>query len=148
MSIYLDAIVLVALFTDDPFTDHAATVLASKAYAVIVSDFAVLEFSSVVARFVRMRSITEEQARTVLLDFDSWSERACQRVGTNGEIISRAEAFVRRRDTSVRAADAKAQIEVIEQPNIILGSGAIHLPGARPQLARSPAPKRSVCSCT
>ena len=106
MSIYLDASVIVALFTDDPFTDRAATVLASKADAVIVSDFAALEFSSVVARFVRMRSITEEQARTVLLDFDSWSERACQRVGTNGEIISRAEAFVRRRDTSLRAADA------------------------------------------
>jgi uncharacterized protein len=106
LSIYLDASVIVALFTDDPFTDRATTVLASKADAVIVSDFAALEFSSVVARFVRMRSITEEQARTVLLNFDSWSERACQRVATNGEIISRAEALVRRRDTSLRTADA------------------------------------------
>jgi len=106
LSIYLDASVIVALFTDDPFTDRATTVLASKADAVIVSDFAALEFSSVVARFVRMRSITEEQARIVLVNFDSWSERTCQRIATNGEIISRAEALVRRRDTSLRTADA------------------------------------------
>ena len=106
VSIYLDASVIVALFTEDYFTDRAATLLASKADAVIISDFAAVEFSSVIARFVRGRSITEEQARTVLADFDSWSERACQRVTTDGAIISRAETFLRRMDTPLRTADA------------------------------------------
>ena len=106
VSIYVDASVIVALFTEDYFTDRAATLLASEADAVIVSDFAAIEFSSVIARFVRMRSITDEQARAVLADFDSWSERACQRVATDGAIISRAETFLRRMDTPLRTADA------------------------------------------
>jgi len=106
VSIYLDASVIVALFTEDHFTDRATTLLASKADAVIVSDFAAVEFSSVIARFVRTRSITEEQARTVLSDFDNWSERASQRVTTDGAIISRAETFLRRLDTPLRTADA------------------------------------------
>ena len=106
MSIYLDASVLVALFTEDHFTDRATTLLASKADAVIVSDFAALEFSSVIARFVRTRSLTKEQARTVLANFDSWSEATCQRVVTDGKAISRADAFLRRMDMTLRAADA------------------------------------------
>jgi len=106
VSIYLDASVIVALFTEDHFTDRATTLLASKADAVIVSDFAGLEFSSVIARFVRTRSINEEQARAVLSDFDNWSKTACQRVVTQGSAISRADAFLRRRETTLRTADA------------------------------------------
>lgn len=106
VSIYLDASVIVALFTEDYFTDHATTLLASNADVVIVSDFAAVEFSSVIARFVRTRSITEEQARAVLSDFDSWSERTCQRVTTDGAVVSRAEKFLRRMDTPLRTADA------------------------------------------
>jgi predicted nucleic acid-binding protein len=106
VSIYLDASVIVALFTKDYFTDRATSLLASKADVVIVSDFAAVEFSSVIARFVRTRSVTVEQARAVLSDFDSWSERACQRVATDGAVISRAEVFLRRMDTPLRTADA------------------------------------------
>lgn len=106
VSIYLDASVIVALFTEDHFTDRATALLASSASAVIVSDFAALEFSSVIARFVRTRSFSAEQARAVLSNFDAWSERACQRVVTDGAVISRAEAFLRRMDTPLRTADA------------------------------------------
>jgi predicted nucleic acid-binding protein len=106
VSIYLDASVIVALFTEDHFTDRATNTLASKNDTVIISDFAAVEFSAVIARNVRTQSITVEQARNVLSAFDDWSGRVCRRVETDGKIIAKAEAFLRRLDLTLRAPDA------------------------------------------
>lgn len=106
MSIYLDASVLVALFTEDLFTAKAVEVLASQDETVIISDFAAAEFSSVIARHTRTRSITVDQAQAAFSAFDDWSARVCERLETDGAAISRAEAFLRRLDTPLRAPDA------------------------------------------
>jgi predicted nucleic acid-binding protein len=106
VSVYLDASVIVALFTEDHFTAQATEILASNGEGVIVSDFAAAEFSSVIARHTRTRSITIDQARAALSAFDDWSARLCERVETDGTIISQAEAFLRRMDTPLRAPDA------------------------------------------
>lgn len=106
MSIYLDASVIVALFTEDHFTARATEFLASEGESVIVSDFAAAEFSSVIARYVRMQSITLDQARTALSHFDDWTARACERLATDGDIISQAEALLRRMDLPLRTPDA------------------------------------------
>ena len=57
MSVYLDASVLVALFTNDPLTVRAETFLRANPLVLIVSDFAAAEFSSVIARHVRAKDI-------------------------------------------------------------------------------------------
>jgi len=89
-----------------PFYQSRDDVAGVQTETVIVSDFAALEFSSVIARFVRTRSLTKEQARVVLADFDDWSETACQRVVAERTAILRADAFLRRMDMTLRAADA------------------------------------------
>jgi predicted nucleic acid-binding protein len=58
VSVYLDASVLVALFTNDPLTARAETFLRANPLVLIISDFTAAEFSSVIARHVRTRDIS------------------------------------------------------------------------------------------
>ena len=58
MSVYLDASILVALFTSDALTARADNFLRKNPSVLIVSDFAAAEFSSVIARQVRTKDIT------------------------------------------------------------------------------------------
>ena len=60
MSVYVDASVLVALFTDDALAIRADGFLRTRSPVVIVSDFAAAEFASAIARHVRMRAIRSD----------------------------------------------------------------------------------------
>ena len=66
MNVYLDASVLVALFTRDAFTQRANDFLDAELPILVVSDFAAAEFASAVARMTRTREITLDEARIVL----------------------------------------------------------------------------------
>ena len=74
MSLYLDASVLVALFTDDPFTRRADSFLRENASVLMVSDFAAAEFASALGRHVRTKEIKQREARIALATFDAWTE--------------------------------------------------------------------------
>jgi predicted nucleic acid-binding protein len=76
VNVYLDASVLVALFTDDPFTPRADSFLRANALVLIVSDFAAAEFASVIARHVRTTDITPDNARIAFSTFDGMIARA------------------------------------------------------------------------
>lgn len=106
MSVYLDASVIVALFTENHFTSRADAFLEKAANTVVISDFAAAEFASVVARQVRTRDITAQTARDAFSSFDSWTSRAAQRVETGAIDIRAADAFLRRLDLTLRTADA------------------------------------------
>lgn len=106
MSVYLDASVLIALFTDDPFTSRADTFLRANSSVLIVSDFAAAEFASVIARHVRTADITPDDARIVFSTFDAWTARATQCAGTTAADVAVAEAFLRRLDLTLRTPDA------------------------------------------
>jgi uncharacterized protein len=106
VSVYLDASILVALFTDDPFTARADNFLRTNALVLIVSDFAAAEFASVIARHVRTKEITPHDARIAFSIFDTWTARATQRVQIGAADITAAEAFLRRLDISLRTPDA------------------------------------------
>jgi uncharacterized protein len=106
VSVYLDASVLVALFTDDPFTARADSFLRANALVLILSDFAAAEFASVIARHVRTRDITRDDARIAFSTFDVWTARATQRVQISAADVTAAEAFLRRLDFSLRTPDA------------------------------------------
>lgn len=106
MSVYLDASVLVALFTDDVFTEKADAFLRAHPSRIVVADFAAAEFASSVARKVRMRRLPASDARRVLSTFDAWTFRAAERVEVAPVDIAAATAFLRRLDLTLRTADA------------------------------------------
>ena len=106
MSLYLDASVLVALFTEDPFASQADRFLRESASVVVVSDFAVAEFASVIGRHFRKKNITQREARIAFATFDSWAARVAQRVEIAAADVKAAEAFLRRLDLTLRAPDA------------------------------------------
>ena len=106
MSVYLDASVLVALFTEDAFTYRADAFCRTNAPILVVSDFAAAEFAAVVARHVRTRDIIAEDARAVFSTFDVWAARATQRIEIQPEDVALAAAFLRRLDLTLRTPDS------------------------------------------
>jgi predicted nucleic acid-binding protein len=106
VSLYLDASLLVALFTNDPFTRRADGFLRSNVPALIVSDFAAAEFASAIARRVRTGEIAGAEARVAFAAFDAWTARACQRAEAGSADIAVAAAFLRQLDLALRTPDA------------------------------------------
>ena len=106
MSVYLDASILVALFTSDALTARADTFLRKNPSVLIVSDFAAAEFSSVITRHVRTKDITKDNARLVFSNFDTWTARTTQRAPIGTADIIAAEVLLRRFDLALRTPDA------------------------------------------
>ncbi len=106
MTVYLDASVLVALFTNDTLTARAETFLRANPLVLIISDFAAAEFSSVIARHVRTKDITKDDARTAFSNLDTWIARTAQRALISTPDIITAQDHLRRLDLNLRTADA------------------------------------------
>lgn len=106
MSVYVDASVLVALFTPDVRSARADAFLRTRAPILLVSDFAAAEFASAVARLVRMRHLEAEAARRAFAAFDAWIARAAERTLATSADITAAAAFLRRLDLPLRTPDA------------------------------------------
>lgn len=106
MSLYLDASVLVALFLIDPASARAAAFLASHPAIILVSDFGAAEFSSALARRVRMRDLTREDGLLALEHFDTWMSRAAGRREITTADIGAADQMLRRLDVNLRTPDA------------------------------------------
>jgi uncharacterized protein len=106
VSVYLDASVLVALFTTDPHSVRADSFLQSYVVMPIVSDFASAEFASAVARRVRTRDLTRSEARAAFLSFDAWTAQATRRVQVGSGDVTTAEMFLRQLDLTLQTPDA------------------------------------------
>jgi predicted nucleic acid-binding protein len=104
--VYLDASVLVALLTNDPFTARAEAFIRANTPVLIVSDFASAEFASAIARRVRTGEITLDDGRIVFSTFDAWTARAARREQTKAADVAATAAFLRRFDLNLRTADA------------------------------------------
>ena len=103
---YLDASVLVALFTDDALSGKADSLLRSMTAVVVVSDFAAAEFASAVAKKVRTGEMIGPEARAAFADFDAWRARSAALTETRTADITAAAGFLRRLDLSLRTPDA------------------------------------------
>jgi predicted nucleic acid-binding protein len=103
---YLDASILVALFTNDALTARADAFLRTHQPILLVSDFAAAELASAVSRRVRMAELTAGEAQIVFSNFDAWIARAAQLVETCAADVKAAEAFLRRLDLTLRTPDA------------------------------------------
>jgi uncharacterized protein len=106
VSVYLDASVLVALFTEDPFTSRAESFLRNSESIVAISDFAAAEFASAIARQVRTRDMTRREARVAFSGMDSWTAHVARHVEIGPPDVKTAEALLRRLDLWLRAPDA------------------------------------------
>jgi uncharacterized protein len=104
--LYLDANILVALLTPEPLSERAVDFLQNTPERLIVSDFAAAEFASAVARRVRTREITIEDARRDLADFDVWVARSTERTDLDPGDIGAATAYLRRLDLTLLTPDA------------------------------------------
>ena len=106
MKVYLDASVLVALFTKDALALRADTLLRTHEPMVIVGDFAAAEFAPAAARRVRMGEIAEASARGLFATFDAWTARVARRADTTAADVVAAAANLRRLDLTLRTPDA------------------------------------------
>jgi hypothetical protein len=106
VSCYLDASVLVALLTAEPFSELADAFVLANPDPLLVSDFAEAEFASAIARRVRTRESTLFDARKDLSEFDIWIARSAHRVEIGPADVVVATTFLRRLDLTLRTPDA------------------------------------------
>jgi predicted nucleic acid-binding protein len=106
VSLYADTSLLVPLIARDAFNDRAEQFLDEARPALLISDFAAVEFASALALRVRTNEMTAEIARVAFAAFDAWAARFGPRLETTTGDVARAETFVRRLDLNLRAPDA------------------------------------------
>lgn len=107
MRAYLDASILVSLFTDDALTHRAETFFEIRSpMAFVVSDFASAEFVSAIARRVRTRDLDAVKARAAFGTFDEWSRSFAERIETMAADVAAADGFLRCLDLTLRTPDA------------------------------------------
>ncbi len=106
VSVYFDASVLVSLFANDALTARAEAYLRVNPSAPVISDFAATEFLSAIARRVRMRILSANEAQAVFSTFDQWAATKATRERTTSADIESAVGILRRLDLALRAPDA------------------------------------------
>lgn len=105
MSVYLDASVVVPLFLTDVFSRSAANLISVQPI-LIVSNWTIVEVSSVIALQTRVGAITTDEAQTMFAALDQWRSTVTNSVENDVTDFLAATQFVRQIDLSLRAADA------------------------------------------
>lgn len=106
MSYYLDTNIIVALFGAEPATAAVLRWLTGASNAILVSDFAAVEFAAVLSREVRTGAVTADHARVVLTRFDTWRLQGASLVAAGPADMQLAETLARDFATKLQAPDA------------------------------------------
>ncbi len=104
--VYLDANVIIGLFTVDPLSALAQNIVSIVPLLVFVSDLALAECASVLARRVRMSELTKEEAQQALIELDEWTVQFTNLTAIQPSDIADAARFIRRLDLNLRLQDA------------------------------------------
>lgn len=104
MTLYLDASALLPLFIEDARTQDAHEHLRGN--VLVISDFAIAEFSSGVAHRCRVGKINDSGAAAVFAALDAWTMNTARRESLTAGDIGLAISLVRRLDLGLRAPDA------------------------------------------
>ena len=107
MRFYLDADILVALLTPEPLSERALDFVRANRAGLIISDFAAAEFVSAIARRVRTRETTIEDARRDIADFEAWAARSAEQTTLGAGDVAVATAYLRRLDLTLLAPGAR-----------------------------------------
>ena len=121
MSAYLDTSVLVSLLANDVFSARADTFFRRRPSVLFVSDFCCTEFSAVVGKQVRTKSLTSRRAQALFADLDNFRRRIGIEIETLADDVRTAESFLRRLDLSLRAPDA-IHIAIAQRANAELAT--------------------------
>ena len=106
MRVYLDASFLVALLRTEQATAQALRFAGGSIDDLIVSDFAVGEAASAIARLVRMQEIDDIAGLRLLASLDEWTAASVDLVATLDSDIRHAAQLVRRFELRLRMPDA------------------------------------------
>lgn len=106
MILYLDTSAIIPLLTNDPLSERARALLVAGREELIVSDLGAAEYSSAMARLVRISAITPDEARIYCETFDQWQDHAARCIGVEQADFRAATQFIRRLDLPLRAPDA------------------------------------------
>ena len=106
MSFYLDANIVVALLTPEPFSTRVDSFLRAHPDVLIVSDFGAAEYVSAISRRVRMGDIAPGNGQTALTILDSWLSRSASRIEIRPTDVALADSFLRRLDLTLLTPDA------------------------------------------
>jgi predicted nucleic acid-binding protein len=106
MNVCFDASALVSLFVGDAFGERCETYIETYGPNILVSDFAVVEFSSAINKLVRMEMLPASTAQGVFLDFEEWRRRAVTQVSLESRDLAAADGYLRRLDLNLRTGDA------------------------------------------
>lgn len=105
--IYLDTSFLTPLFRAEPASTQVAGCIAKlPADKLVISQWTRVEFASVIAREVRMRTLNETQAQTLLAAFDALAESSLHIWLPTAADFQLAHDFVANFSTGLRAPDA------------------------------------------
>jgi len=105
--IYLDTSFLTPLFRSEPVTDQIANFLAAQPPGTLaISHWTRVEFASVVAREVRMKSITAVVARKLIEEFDALTHDSLHVLIPAAADFELARGFVTEFATQLRGPDA------------------------------------------
>jgi predicted nucleic acid-binding protein len=106
VSLYLDTSVIIPLILPDVLVGRAELFRATVRDVLIVSDYAGVEFSSVVGRRIRSRELSDTDGAKALEVFDLWRNRRARRAQIDPNDIARAETCVRTFELMLRGPDA------------------------------------------
>jgi uncharacterized protein len=106
LRVYLDASFLVALLRNEQASAQALRFAGDSTDDLIVSDFAIGEAASAVARLVRMQEVDEVAGLRLLASLDEWTAASVDLVATLDSDIRHAAQLVRRFELHLRMPDA------------------------------------------
>jgi predicted nucleic acid-binding protein len=105
MSFYLDTSFLISALTNEANSEQSRKWLKDGVDPIIVSDFAALELSASLSRFVRTGRLGEEPARALLARFDRMRSACVGHVHGKPD-FDLADELIRNFETKLAAPDA------------------------------------------
>jgi predicted nucleic acid-binding protein len=107
LSLYLDACVVVSLFIADDHTPRVRTWMTRRQSPLILSEWAITEFSSALALRRRMKRLDPSDRLEAESNFDAWlSSKEIVRVDVDARDFYSARHLMRFDSVELRAADA------------------------------------------
>lgn len=118
MTVYLDASVVVSLFTRD--VHHQRALRLAAAEAIVVSDLTAVEFASALSIHVRAGRVSRDGAQLQFAEFDRWAEHV-GRVEVQSSDLRVAERIIRLLQHPLKAPDA-THIAIAQRLGIALAT--------------------------
>ena len=106
MSFYLDASAILPIFVYEPSSQIVQSFLSAADQPLIVNEFAAAEVASGLSRRARTGSLTPEEAKAGLAQFDVWRATLTVDLDLQASDFRLANVFVRRFDLGLRTPDA------------------------------------------